>query len=163
MSYLESKGLLDIVLSIERKPRANATGGRNTRSTANVIVATVDQVEIVTVTTNGNTETITPQEAWRRRNAHAKTIIMSYCSQAMKMKIIDLETAHEQWETLKKDCRPLSDTAMSTYTNQFNDYQPKKGTTIDMIANDLSDLYDAIVTTDKREAPTEKAKIRVLF
>ena len=159
-SYLEARGLLDLVLGIERRPGES----RNTRSSAAASASTSSNPqEPVSVTTDGNTETLTVSELWRRKNARAKTIIMGYCNPTMKNKIIDLPTAQEQWEVLKNDCRPSDDTSMSTYLDRFHCYEPQKGATIDSISNDLRDLQSAMVATDKTEAPSDKAKIRALL
>jgi hypothetical protein len=65
---------------------------------------------------------------------------MGYCSLTMRNKIIDLPTASDQWEALRKDCRPLNDILLATYTSQFYSYEPKQGATVDTISNDLRDL-----------------------
>ena len=159
-SYLEARGLLDLVLGIERRPGES----RNTRSSAAASASTSSNPqEPVSVTTDGNTETLTVSELWRRKNARAKTIIMGYCNPTMKNKIIDLPTAQEQWEVLKNDCRPSDDTSMSIYLDRFHCYEPQKGATIDSISNDLRDLQSPMVATDKTEAPSDKAKIRALL
>src|SRR5579862_2786215 len=150
-SYLEARGLLDLVLGDDRRPGDS----RNTRSQSNQ--------EPVSVTTDGNTETVSVMELWRRKNARARTIIMGYCSATMKNKIIDLATAEEQWDVLKDDCRPSNDISISTYLDQFHCYEPRKDATIDSISNDLRDLHSAIFAADEKEAPTEKAKTRALL
>jgi hypothetical protein len=88
---------------------------------------------------------------------------MGYCSLTMKNKIIDFQTAQEQWEALRKDCRPSNDISLATYTSQFYGYEPKAGTTIDSISTDLRDLQSFIFATDVDEAPTEKSKISTLL
>ena len=88
---------------------------------------------------------------------------MGYCSLTMKNKIIDLPTAKEQWEALRKDCRPSNDILLAAYTSQFYGYEPKQGATIDSISNDLRDLQAYIFATDPDEAPTEKSKISALL
>ena len=81
----------------------------------------------------------------------------------MKHKIFGLSTAHEQWETLRKDYRPSGDISLATYTGQFYAYKPKTGATIDSISNDLRNLKALIFATDPEEMPTEKSKTSALL
>jgi len=146
-SFLESRGLLDLVLGNEPRPSNPTTP--NTRRTATTASDTSIELSVY--------------EVWRRKNARARTCIMGYCSPTMKNKIIDQPDANEQWEALRKDCRPSNDISLATYTSQFYSYEPKQGATVDSISNDLRDLQSYIFTTDPDEAPTEKSKISTLL
>ena len=88
---------------------------------------------------------------------------MGYRTPTMKNGIIDLPTAHEQWGVLIKGCRPSNDISISIYLDQFHSYEPRKGATIDSTPNDLRGLQSAIFTSNKDEAPSEKAKTRALL
>jgi hypothetical protein len=156
-SYLESRGLLDLALGDEPKP-ANTVASTPRISTRTGGPSQTQQDSIET-----DTGVLSSQEAWRRKNAKARTYIMGYCSLTMKNKIIDFQTAQEQWEALRKDCRPSNDISLATYTSQFYGYEPKAGATIDSISTDLRDLQAFIFATDVDEAPTEKSKISALL
>jgi hypothetical protein len=151
-SFLEAKGLLDLVLGDEPKP-TGTTAASSVRNTTSIRGTGSSQQEDV----------LPLQEKWRRKNAQARTCIMGYCSLMMKNKIIDFPTAQEQWEALRKDCRPSNDISLATYTSQFYGYEPKAGATIDSILNDLRDLQAFIFATDPDESPTEKSKIYALL
>jgi hypothetical protein len=82
----------------------------------------------------------TPLEKWKRKDAKSRSLIMTYCYNHMKDKIVHLQTAKEMWETLKKDCRLASNVLLATYTNCFYSYKLKKDATVDSISNKLQDL-----------------------
>jgi hypothetical protein len=153
-SFLEARGLLDLVLGDEPRP-PRTTPAINTRSRGPLQTQSSDS--------EADAEALSAHEKWRRKNARARTCIMGYCSLTMKNKIIDLPTAYEQWETLRKDCRPSNDISLATYTSQFYGYEPKPGATVDSISNDLRDLQAFIYATDPNESPTEKSKISALL
>ena len=163
-SFLEARGLLDLVLGDEPRPD-NTPITLSSRSTASTRARGGARAQPSPADTEEGTGVpgISPYEAWRRRNARARTCIMGYCSLTIKNKIIDLPTASEQWEALRKDCRPSNDISLATYTSQFYSYEPKQGATVDSISNDLRDLQAYIFATDPDEAPTEKSKISTLL
>jgi hypothetical protein len=105
----------------------------------------------------------TPLERWKRKDARARSLIMTHCQTNMKDKIVHLETAKEMWETLKKDCRPASNVSLATYTNWFYSYEPKRDATVDSISSELQDLQSAIFMTKEDEKPTELSKISALL
>jgi hypothetical protein len=159
-SFLEARGLLDLVLGDEPRP-ANTINTTTPAPRISTRAGGPSQSQEVSIDTD--TGALSPQEAWRRKNAKAMTCLMGYCSLTMKNKIIDFQTAQEQWEALRKDCRPSNDISLATYTSQFYGYEPKAGATIDSISTDLRDLQAFIFATDADEAPTEKSKISALL
>lgn len=163
-SFLESRGLLDLVLGDEPRPDDTPTTS-SSRHIASVRArgGMRPQPRSADIEEGTGVPGVSLHEAWRRKNARARTCIMSYCSLTMKNKIIDLPTANEQWEALRKDCRPSNDISLATYTSQFYSYEPKQGATVDSISNDLRDLQAYIFATDPDEAPTEKSKISALL
>ena len=116
-SFLESKGLLDLVLGDE--PRPDNTHASSSRRTAGTRARA--GIRSPQGSADAEDDTGVPglslYEAWRRRNASARTWIMRYCSTTIKHKIIHLRSASEQWEALRKDSRPLNDVLLSTYTS----------------------------------------------
>ena len=161
-SFLEARGLLDLVLGDEPRP-PSTTPATSTRRTTGTRAKGPSQAQSGDFEAEADAETLSAQEKWRRKNARARTCMMGYCSLTMKNKIIDLPTAYEQWEALRKDCRPSNDISLATYTSQFYGYEPKQGATVDSISNDLRDLQAFIYATDPNESPTEKSKISALL
>jgi hypothetical protein len=158
-SFLEARGLLDLVLGDEPRPDNTPIASSSRRTGRSGTQAQPSPAD----TADAEVFVLSPYEAWRRKNASARSYIMGYCSLTMRNKIIDLPTARDQWEALRKDCRPSNDISLATYTSQFYSYKPKQGATVDTISNDLRDLQAYIFAIDLNEAPTEKSKISTLL
>ena len=162
-SFLEARGLLDLVLGDEPRPDDTPTTSSSRRTVSTRARGGAQVQPSPANTKDADVSILSLYEAWRRKNARARTCIIGYCSLTIKNKIIDLPTAKEQWEALRKDCRPSNDILLAAYTSQFYGYEPKQGATIDSISNDLRDLQAYIFATDPDEAPTEKSKISALL
>ena len=163
-SFLKARGLFDLVLGDEPRPD-NTPITSSSRRTVSARARSGTQAQPSPADTKEGTgvPTISLYEAWRRRNASARTCIIGYCSLTMKNKIIDFPTTSDQWEALRKDCRPSNDILLATYTSQFYSYETKQGATVDIISNDLRDLQAYIFATDPDKAPTKKSKISTLL
>ena len=74
------------------------------------------------------------------KDAKAATIIMGVCSQAVLQHILLLESAKEQWDTLKKLFQPVGAQQLSTKLQAFAGYRATEGTTVAEIATALSML-----------------------
>ena len=96
-SFLEARGLLDLVLGDEPRPD-NTPITLSSRSTASTRARGGARAQPSPADTEEGTgvPAISLYEAWRRRNASARTYIMGYCSLTIRNKIIDLRTANEQ-------------------------------------------------------------------
>jgi Pol polyprotein, beta-barrel domain/Zinc knuckle/Domain of unknown function (DUF4219)/gag-polypeptide of LTR copia-type len=97
------------------------------------------------------------------KDARASTIIMGACAQPVLQHILLLETAKEQWNTLKKLFLPLGAQQLSTKLQAFAGYRATEGTTVAEIATVLSTLQYEIGAIDPREKPTDSMKIGLLF
>ena len=107
-------------------------------------------------------ETITGDKSGIK-DAKASTIIMGACAQPVLQHILLLETAKEQWDTLKKLFLPSGAQQLSTKLQSFAGYRPDGDTTVAEIATILSTLQYEIGSIDPKEKPTDSMKIGLLF
>jgi hypothetical protein len=115
-SFLEARGLLDLVLGDELRPDNTPTAP--TASSSQRMGRSGIQAQLSPAdTVDARVPELSLYEAWRRKNVSARSYIMGYCSLTMRNKIIDLPTVSEQWEALRKDCRLLNDILLATYTS----------------------------------------------
>jgi hypothetical protein len=97
------------------------------------------------------------------KDAKAATLVMGVCTQTVLQHVLLLETAKEQWETLKRLYAPAGALQLSTKVQAFTGYQATKGTTIAEIATALTTLQAEIGDIDPKERPTESLKIGLFF
>jgi hypothetical protein len=97
------------------------------------------------------------------QDAKAATIIMDACAQHVLQHILLLETAKEQWDTLKKLYGPVGAQQLSTKLQAFAGYRATQGTTVAEIATALSTLQYEIGAIDPQERPSNSMKIGLLF
>ena len=98
------------------------------------------------------------------KDAKASTIIMGLCTQNTLQHILLLETAKEQWETLKGLYSPLGLQQLSAKIRAFTTYKPpESGASIAEISTQLSTLQYEIGTIDPNERPSNTLKISILF
>jgi hypothetical protein len=120
-----------------------------------------------TMTTSTSPESPKPEgdDASRSdlKDAKAATVIMGVCSQPVLQHILLLESAKEQWDTLKKLYLPTGTQQLSTKLQAFAGYRPTDGTTVSEIATALTTLQYEIGSIDPKEKPTDGMKIGLLF
>jgi hypothetical protein len=106
---------------------------------------------------------IPPEE--KIKDAKASTLIMGYCSQGTLQHILLLNTAKEQWDTLKALYQPLGLQQLGTKLRAFTSYSPQKDSapTVTTVATDLTTLQAEIGDIDPTERPSENAKIAVFL
>jgi hypothetical protein len=97
------------------------------------------------------------------KDAKAATIIMGVCSHPVIQHILLLESAKEQWDTLKKLYAPTGAQQLSSKVQAFTGYKATAGTTVAEIATALSTLQYEIGVIDPGERPTDGLKIGLLF
>lgn len=97
------------------------------------------------------------------KDAKAATLIMGVCSQPVIQHVLLLETAKEQWDTLKKLYAPSGAQQLSTKLQAFAGYRGTEGTTVAEMATALSTLQYEIGAIDPRERPSDSMKIGLLF
>jgi hypothetical protein len=135
-AHLEEKGLLNVALGNELRPTGSNLRSRapncsprtqRSRRQANADAPMPDPSPEPTSPADDEYRGLdeTPLERWKKKDARARSLIMTHYQTNMKDKIVHLETAKEMWETLKKDYRPASNVSLATYTNWFYSYKPK--------------------------------------
>jgi hypothetical protein len=97
------------------------------------------------------------------QDAKAATIIMAACSQPVLQHILLLETAKQQWDTLKELFLPVGAQQLSTKLQAFAGYRAPEGTTVAEIAIALTTLQYEIGSIDPKEKPSNSMKIGLLF
>lgn len=153
---------------IER-PRVPKLTGPNYRPWSLQVKRLLQSLElwdIVVQGTKGSEDKPTPGDDSGRievKDAKASTIIMGACAQPVLQHILLLETAKEQWDTLKKLFLPTGTQQLSTKLQSFAGYRPDGGTTVAEITTTLSTLQYEIGTIDPKEKPTDGMKIGLLF
>ena len=75
-----------------------------------------------------------------KKDALARTIIMMSAGMDRIGFILDLETAYEQWETLRKIHEPAGQHRLATLLQSFYGYQLKSKPTVDKTASDLTSI-----------------------
>jgi hypothetical protein len=98
-----------------------------------------------------------------KRDATARTIIMMYAGMERMGYILNLGTAYEQWETLRKIHEPAGQHRLATLLQSFYGYQLKPKPTVDRTASDLTGIQSDIRLIDSTQAPTEQAKLAMLL
>jgi hypothetical protein len=88
---------------------------------------------------------------------------MAACSQPVLQHILLLETAKQQWDTLKELFLPVGAQQLSTKLQAFAGYRAPKGTTVAEIAIALTTLQYEIGSIDTKEKPSNSMKIGLLF
>ncbi|RFU25060.1 hypothetical protein B7463_g11276, partial [Scytalidium lignicola] len=97
-------------------------------------------------------------------DGRARSIIMSYCTPSTLEMIIDLETAKEQWDTLKEYIAPLGIQQLGAKLMAFNSYMPPKtNATVLRLVTDLNALQNEIGAISKDDKPSNNTKIAVLL
>ena len=98
------------------------------------------------------------------KDARASTIIMGLCAQGTLQHILLLSTAKEQWEALEALYAPLGIQQLSAKVQAFTAYKPpERGTTVAVVATELSTLQYEIGAIDPTEKPSDTLKISLLF
>lgn len=97
------------------------------------------------------------------KDAKAATLIMGVCSSTALQHILLLETAKEQWDTLKRLYAPAGALQLSTKVQAFTGYKATEGATVAEIATGLTTLQSEIGDIDPKERPTDSLKIGLLF
>jgi hypothetical protein len=101
-AHLEGKGLLNVALGNELRPTGSSTprarapnrssGTRRSRR-APILEPSPGPALLAEVEDRGLEDT--PLERWKRKDAKARSLIMTHCQTNMKDKIVHLETAKE--------------------------------------------------------------------
>lgn len=100
----------------------------------------------------------------RKLDAKACTIIMGMCKPSVLQHILLLETAKEQWDTLKTLYAPLGLQQLSAKVLAFTSYKPpESGATVMNISTHLSTLQYEIGAIDPKERPSDTQKRSILF
>jgi hypothetical protein len=93
----------------------------------------------------------------------ASTVIMGVCAQQVLQYIAHLDTAKEQWDTLKTLYAPSTQLQLGSKLREFIGYQATEGTTVTEMVTALTTLQMEIGAIDPNERPTDSTKIGVLF
>jgi hypothetical protein len=175
LHYLLLKHLhvkMETDFGIER-PRVPKLTGPNYRPWSLQVKRLLQSMELWTVVELGVPMAIGSQEPGGSdkgertglQDARAATVIMGACAQPVLQHILLLETAKEQWDTLRKLYGPTGAQQLSTKLQAFAGYPVSvtQGTTVAEAATALSTLQYEIGAIDPQEKPSDSMKIGLLF
>jgi hypothetical protein len=163
--WLQSLELWEVVVQGPIDPEATGTPGIGTEELP-VASGSTESSEGASTGPLGKAKKPTKAELQARsplKDAKAATLIMGVCSGAVLQHILLLETAKEQWETLKRLYAPAGALQLSTKIQAFTGYKATEGATIAEVATALTTLQAEIGDIDPKERPTDSLKIGLFF
>jgi len=97
------------------------------------------------------------------KDAKARTVIIGYCGQEARLRIIHLETAKEQWKKLERAYQLLGRQQLSSALQRFYGYIPTPNASVNSIVTILPQARMNIFNIDANQKPTDESTIVILF